>query len=168
MLARYPVAVPSWGRENSVCPAGSSYFPVVRMESRPNSELYLKYKVMEVIPCVEQLVGQPWSNEVETWPAGIFSISSRFDPADGPVDATGAQTEGEHEFLSQMRERNGVWRDVTLELQESNIHSGGYDAEDFGSELSYEADEEESAVTISEEEVPESEADYGGAESARG
>ena len=170
LLQRYPASTPVWGKTNSVCPAGSSYYPIVRVELKKDSELYVKYRVTEVIACVEQIVGDRWDGDVESWPAGTFSITSRYDEKDGPVDETGAQTDAEREFQAKVRERNGVWRSVEAELDESLLYGGGYEAEDYGSDAydeELEESEESSQVVVTESEVPESEADYGEAESAR-
>ena len=170
LLQRYPASTPAWGTQNSVCPAGSSYYPIVRVELKKDSELYVKFKVTEEIACVEQIVGDRWDGDVEAWPAGTFSIASRYNEDDGPVDETGAQTEREREIQSKARERNGVWRSVSAELEESLLFGGGYEAEDYGSEASdeeLEESEESSEVVVTESEAPESEADYGEAEESR-
>ena len=179
LLLRYPPAVPAWGKRSSVCPAGSAYYPIVRLELKPDSEIHKVYQIAEVIPCVEQLIGDRWEPDVEAWPAATFSIESRFDPEAGPLDENGSQSEEERKRLEAIYERNGVWRNVEEELHESLIFTGGYEAEDFGSEV-YVEEQPEDEVYLEDEESEETEpdavteteseeeADYGEAESVRG
>ena len=82
------------------------------------------------------------------------------------------RTEAERRFQAEVRERNGVWRSVDKELEDSLIYQGGYEAEDYGSDggddEELEESEESSEVVVTESEVPESEVDFGEAESTRG
>ena len=79
------------------------------MEIGEWSEFVTECRIREAIPCKQQ-IADPYSTPMACWPCGRVGV----EVAEKKDDDKRAKA-----IESEARKRNGVWRDVTTELEEN-------------------------------------------------